>query len=345
MRVSANRVRKRKFGADALGDYTIKIADSGHFFSIVFLPVNSAFVVRVPMRQNNRLQIRPRPRQKIQRRRGFARIHNNRPPVLDGDVDIIAFQRRNRDYFHHPRILSQMKSPRKQTAPSSRWFQTGFGRLVALREQRECDRAARAAFGFYALQLGRPDADLLRRSPVESRARVSPESGDCLAEWDELPFESGSIDSVVAAHALDAAKDPRDVLREIVRVLRPEGRLFIVGFNPISALAFRARAREIPWAGKWLSLHRVKDWLALLEMTVIAGSFSVFRPPVRNFQKWAWMEKAGARWWPMAGGVYFITAVKRRPAMRVIRPAFAPAPVGIPAAAGGEAKREMENES
>ena len=234
-----------------------------------------------------------------------------------------------------------MQSPRKHPL-SSEWFESGFGRLVALREQRECDRQARAAFGFYALQLGRTECDLLRRSPAESRARIAPEKGDFRAESHELPFETESVDFIAAAHALEAAKDPRDALREIVRILRPEGRLLIVGFNPVSVLALRARARGTPWAGKWISLNRVKDWLALLEMTVVEGSFAVFRPPVRNFKKWAWMEKAGARWWPMAGGVYFVTAVKRRPAMRVIRPRFAACPAPVAAAVAGDAKREME---
>ena len=233
----------------------------------------------------------------------------------------------------------------REFPPSVRWFSDGFGRLVALREQRECDRQSRAAFGLYALQLGRVDRRLLRRCPVESRVRVSPDGGDLRAQWDELPFESESADFIVAAHALDAAADPRDALREIVRVLRPGARLLIVGFNPFSILAFRARARGMPWAGKWISLRRVKDWLALLEMTVVGGSFAVFRPPVRNFQKWAWMEKAGERWWPMAGGVYFVTAVKRRPGMRVIRPSFTSAPLGAVApvgGVGGDVKREME---
>ena len=238
--------------------------------------------------------------------------------------------------------LSRKTSARPAGPPG--WFADGFGRMVAVREQRECDRESRAAFGFYALQLGAAGRDLLRRCPAQSRVRVCPDGGGIRARWDELPFETESVDFVVAAHALDAAADPRDVLREIVRVLRPEGRLLVIGFNPFSILAPVARRSGIPWAGKWLSAARVKDWLALLEMTMVGGSFSVFRPPLRDFRKsakrWAWMEKAGARWWPMAGGVYFITAVKRRPGMRMIRPRFAVRPLPAVATAGGEAKRE-----
>ena len=34
------------------------------------------------------------------------------------------------------------------------------------------------------------------------------------------------------------------------------------------------------------------------------------------------MEKAGARWWPIAGGVYVVRAVKRVHGMRLITPAW-----------------------
>jgi hypothetical protein len=34
------------------------------------------------------------------------------------------------------------------------------------------------------------------------------------------------------------------------------------------------------------------------------------------------MEKAGARWWPIMGGVYVVRAVKRVHGMRIITPAW-----------------------
>ena len=34
------------------------------------------------------------------------------------------------------------------------------------------------------------------------------------------------------------------------------------------------------------------------------------------------MEKAGARWWPMLGGVYILRAVKRVRGMRLVTPAW-----------------------
>ena len=34
------------------------------------------------------------------------------------------------------------------------------------------------------------------------------------------------------------------------------------------------------------------------------------------------MEKAGARWWPILGGIYVIRAVKRVHGMRLVTPAW-----------------------
>ena len=39
-------------------------------------------------------------------------------------------------------------------------------------------------------------------------------------------------------------------------------------------------------------------------------------------QRLHFFEKAGDRWWPIAGGVYFLRATKRVLGMRVITPAW-----------------------
>ena len=48
-----------------------------------------------------------------------------------------------------------------------------------------------------------------------------------------------------------------------------------------------------------------------------------YAPPCSE-QKWldrfAFMEKAGDRWWPIAGGVFFLQAIKRVRGIRLIMP-------------------------
>ena len=50
----------------------------------------------------------------------------------------------------------------------------------------------------------------------------------------DLPFEAQSVDLLVMPHTLEFTSDPHRLLREAERVLMPEGRLIILGFNSLS---------------------------------------------------------------------------------------------------------------
>jgi SAM-dependent methyltransferase len=142
-----------------------------------------------------------------------------------------------------------------------------------------------------------------------------------------LPFESQSLDLLLLPHVLEFSANPHQVLREAERVLRPEGRLVLAGFNPRSlwGLAHRLQGGErgYPWNGSFLNISRVKDWMVLLGLEVAAGSMCCYRPPI-NRENWLrrlrFMEPAGDRWWAMGGGVYFLQAVKRVQGMHIILP-------------------------
>jgi hypothetical protein len=70
---------------------------------------------------------------------------------------------------------------------------------------------------------------------------------------------------------------------------------------------------------------RIKDWLKLLDMEVYPGHFGCYAPPCdteRWLQRFDFMERAGARWWPFLGGVYIVQAIKRVKGMRLIGPAW-----------------------
>ena len=55
------------------------------------------------------------------------------------------------------------------------------------------------------------------------------------------------------------------------------------------------------------------------------GSLDCYAPPFAQ-EKWlrrfAFFERAGDRWWPIAGGVYFLRATKKVVGMRIITPAW-----------------------
>ena len=206
------------------------------------------------------------------------------------------------------------------------WLQTPPGRQLLAWEQAQVDGAVADLFGFHALQLGLPELDGLQANRMPHRWLVG---RDLAADFDALPFESASLDLVLMPHALELACDAHALLREVERVLRPEGRLIIFGLNPASLWGLRQKLGGLkrrgdpylPRSGEFIGYWRLRDWLKLLSLDVEAARFGVYRPPLRSeawLQRWGWIDGVGSRWWPVLGAVYFIQAVKRVQGARMI---------------------------
>ncbi len=213
------------------------------------------------------------------------------------------------------------------TVNAHEWLSTSLGAYVAAREQAYCDETVYDIFGFNALQLGLPELDLLRASRMPFRLTAGPAPARLPCDPRALPIASQSIDLVVLPHVLEFSAHPHQILREVERVLIPEGHLLLTGFNPISLWGacrlMRRGQGTFPWGGRFIGLPRLKDWLALLNFEVAGGRFACYAPPLES-ERWrerfAFLEAAGDRWWPLAGGVYFLLAKKRVHGMRIIMP-------------------------
>jgi SAM-dependent methyltransferase len=232
------------------------------------------------------------------------------------------------------------------------WFMTPPGRYLLAWEREQLDLAVADIFGFHALQLGLPELDALatNRMPHRWLATQTPTAGAAIVtDFSALPFPAHSLDLVVLPHALELSSDPHTTLREVERVLVPEGRVVICGLNPVSLWGFRQRRAHLyhrlgwgepflPAAGDFIGYWRLRDWLRLLGFEVEVGYFGCYRPALTS-EKWLrrydWMDTAGARWWPILGAVYFLVAVKRVRGMTLLSPrwksslAMVSAPVSI----------------
>jgi SAM-dependent methyltransferase len=212
----------------------------------------------------------------------------------------------------------------------SGWFGTPQGAYALDWELAQFDSAVEDVFGFRAVQIGLPDVDFLRQNRIPFRFTLALEPGAALAaDALQLPLASQSVDLVVLPHVLESHHNPHDVLREVERVLMPEGQVVISGFNTASLWRlkqiFFAEKGHAPWDGKFIGLVRLRDWLRLLGFELNGGKFGLYIPPVRQkrwIERFAFMEKAGARWWPIAGGLYVVRAVKRVHGMRLVTPAW-----------------------
>ena len=207
------------------------------------------------------------------------------------------------------------------------WFATPLGRYLLDREQAYFDHAVADVFGYNALQLGMRKYDYLRASRIPLRCHAAPEGcAEVRADFRDLPVATNSIDLVVLSHVLEFTANPHQILREVARVLMPEGHVVISCFNPLSLWGLRRMVgprKAFPWNGRFISLLRMKDWLTLLGLEVVSGQIGCYAPPFKQ-QKWLdrfrFMEPAGDRWWPVAGGVYFLEAVKHVHGLRLIMP-------------------------
>lgn len=253
------------------------------------------------------------------------------------------------------------------------WLRTPPGDYLLAWEREHFDQAVSDIFGFHALQLGLPELDTLRnnRMPHQWLALDSmqdmtvnapdeilnlsskpPQISRCVALLTHsaaLPFPPNSLDLVVLPHTLELSHDPHATLREVERVLVPEGRVVISGLNPASLWGLRQQrdhlCQRLGWGDSFLPEHvelighrRLRDWLRLLSFEVESAQFGCYRPAIdtaRWLDRFAWVETPGARWWPIFGAVYFLVATKRVRGMRLLEAGWknktkrVPAPVVV----------------
>ena len=226
------------------------------------------------------------------------------------------------------------------------WFESRLGRHLLAQEQACLQEKAAGIFGYHVVQIGSPSHhfDLLRKSPAHNRVVLDrgAESTqiDLSADPTQLPLAADSIDGVILPHTLDFSPNPHQLVREVERVLIPEGKVLLSGFNPWSQWGvgrlFRRRSGNMPWCSHFFSSRRVHDWFSLLGFDLESVVYLNYRPPFHNqaiMQKLAFMESLGQRVWPRLGGVYVLQAVKRTVTMTPIKQKWRVKKRVLPAAA------------
>jgi SAM-dependent methyltransferase len=235
------------------------------------------------------------------------------------------------------------------------WFITPTGREIARVERESVERMIENSFGHFLVQIGCIGDFHAAFEHSRIRSHVVLSERPC-ASWDgsllrakpaELPLAAASIDALLLPHTLDFVLQPQRVLREAERVLIPEGRLLIIGFNPLSTWGLMRgalRHRQAPWCGNQLTSSRLIDWLDLLGFQLEVREWLLFRPPMRSAfsHRLDWLEAAGSRWWPIFGGIYVMRAVKRVTLSTPLRPLWRLRPAFLPGGAVKPTVREVK---
>ena len=210
------------------------------------------------------------------------------------------------------------------------WLKTPLGAALLQQESRVVEEALDGIFGEECLQLGLwGDNRTFMRFTRTQRCAIVAEGAEggpsAVGEFHRLPVESDSVDAVLLPHTLDYNDRPHAVLREVDRVLRSNGQIMILGFNPGGLWGLRRLvpgARMPPGADHLISDRRLRDWLQLLDMRIQSASRYFFHWPLpgnkaRASSQW---ERRGQAWWPELAACYMLTAQKRVSTLTPVRP-------------------------
>lgn len=221
-------------------------------------------------------------------------------------------------------------------SPLDTWYGSALGKELAEQENACLERMFVDTFGYYLLQVGATNglSEAIRASRIRHRILLPNMAAphalgmQVVASPVMLPIAADSVDAVFLPHTLEYAADARQVLRESERILIPEGRLVLTGFNALSLWGARSLVRRrqgrMPWCGNFLTPYRVGDWLSLLGFDIEMQEMMMFRPPWRRalLKELSFLDSLGRRFWPLLGGVYAIRAIKRVSTLTPMRPSW-----------------------
>ena len=212
----------------------------------------------------------------------------------------------------------------ENNAHNYNWYCSRQGMKVSVELQNQLHATLSKIFGYYAIEMGMHTQtfSLLKQSRIKNNFKILSEKSlknidnVFIAEPEFLPVIVDNIDLVIASHVFESSKYPHQVLREIDRILVPEGHFFLIGFNPFSILGLWKVLRlnkKFYCKQTFRSIGKMKDWLEILGFEIISTHTYGYRPsiePEKLFNSLSWFEKLGMRIAKNFGSVYVIHAKK-----------------------------------
>lgn len=203
------------------------------------------------------------------------------------------------------------------------WYERDGGQYVLETVRARLESILDTSFGYHLVQIGPLRAQpLFDKSRINHRIYCSGSAGGdvgLVACAEELPLESDSVDTLIALHCLDFSTQPHQALREMQRVVTPQGKLIIIGFNPYSLLGATLRLRRLAGNELWrnhapLGSQRLSDWLHLLGCQIESQHNLYTVPPMGGGRLKRWLTSAdqwSSRHALPFGGVYVLHAIKQ----------------------------------
>ncbi len=172
----------------------------------------------------------------------------------------------------------------------NQWLGQGLGQLVLRKEQEILSAWLSGIYGKHAVLIGVPEQrELLKFLEPPCHLLLTPlhyhqpDLKVIESNLYELPLASGSVDLVVISHTLELVDNPRQLLTEACRVVKPEGHLMICGFNPYSLWGFKkmlSRKNMAFPAMHFLKNSLIKKWLDLSDFQLVKEATTLYSPPL-----------------------------------------------------------------
>jgi SAM-dependent methyltransferase len=230
------------------------------------------------------------------------------------------------------------------------FYETPQGKLLQVLEKKYLKRAITVSCKQTILQIGGVgwenefiDCSLYQRYYVlDGKGRGADNAQKISAHSFKLPIQSETVDLVLLPHLIEFDINRFQTMREIERVLKPEGEVVIVNFNPLNIWVRMQflwnKKMSNTWEGFFISRGRIADWLKLLNFEIKTTSEftidSIVSTPDRfNLGKRTFFSMA-----------YAVRAVKRQYTLIPLTPVKVKQPILVSVATGIEASTQKTNE-
>lgn len=203
--------------------------------------------------------------------------------------------------------IHSLYSAKNRFTSVSDWYQTPLGQFLLDELREKLEPVLTTSFGYYSLQIGcTAEAQaLLQACRVKHHFNLdkSFDHIDVCAQSFALPIASDSVDLVVLMHHLSQTEEPHALLREVSRILIPQGKLIVIDFNPLSLWGlrhfFQSWLEQLPWSGHFYTARRLTDWMQLLGFDQQKHIKVGYLPPIqqpRILKHLSWLEKGMRNW-------------------------------------------------
>jgi len=218
------------------------------------------------------------------------------------------------------------------------WCRQPLGQQMAEAEQGALGEVLSDVFGYHLVVIDpscQPDSldasRIMHRLVQSCSADGLSALPGLLASAESLPLRSDSVDAFVLPHVLELVNHPHQVLREIDRCLVAEGHVIVLGFNPFGWWGLRRLLvgwrGKLPWALRFVSLPRLKDWLSLLGFDTIETRYLFPHPPWQygaGTSAGGLLSKLHRDNWPVLAASYLLVARKRVTTLTPVKPRWRP---------------------